>query len=178
MDLQTNNSPISPFIAGHEPQNLWPFFRRQGNCTNPYQGVNIRWVEGSTNSPTNSNAPVNPAPQCANGQFPNNRSCRPTTTTGRLAWALPTRRSRAWSSARASASITTMTPPTPASTWPVTWPGVSRILRAVGLRVKLLSTGPMRWAHRWGWRRRQHSAALHLRQPVQSQNYVQPGLAV
>ena len=49
------------------------------------------------------------------------------------------------SSARASACITTMTPPTPASTWPVTWPGVSRQLRAVGLPARPPSTGTTRW---------------------------------
>jgi hypothetical protein len=64
VDLQTNNTPITPNIGTQEPENLWPIFRRQGNCTNPYQGVNIEWV--GTN-----NAPVVPAPQCANGNFPN-----------------------------------------------------------------------------------------------------------
>ena len=71
VDLQTNGTPIAPTINGHEPENLWPFFRRQGNCTNPYQGISVVWVEGGTNSPTNPNAPVTPPPQCANGQFPN-----------------------------------------------------------------------------------------------------------
>jgi hypothetical protein len=70
-DFQTNNTPITPFTATHEPENLWPFFRREGNCANAYNGVNVRWVEGSTNSPTNPNALVTPGPQCANGQFPN-----------------------------------------------------------------------------------------------------------
>ena len=64
VDLQTNNSPISPFVSGPEPQNLWPFFTRQGTCSNAYQGVNVRWVNSS-------GTPVNPAPQCANGKFPN-----------------------------------------------------------------------------------------------------------
>ncbi len=64
VDLQTNNTPIAPNIGTQEPQNLWPFFRRQGNCTDPYEGVNVRWV-----GPTG--APVSPAPECANGQFPN-----------------------------------------------------------------------------------------------------------
>ena len=64
VDLQTNNSPISPFVSGPEPQNLWPFFRRQGTCSDPYQGVNIRWVNSS-------GGPVSPGPQCANGNFPN-----------------------------------------------------------------------------------------------------------
>ena len=64
VDLQTNNSPISPFVSGPEPQSQWPFFRRQGTCSDPYQGVNIRWVDASKN-------PVNPPPQCSNGHFPN-----------------------------------------------------------------------------------------------------------
>ncbi len=64
VDLQTNNSPISPFVSGPEPQSVWPLYRRQGTCSDPYQGVNVRWV-------TSSGAPVNPAPQCANGNFPN-----------------------------------------------------------------------------------------------------------
>jgi hypothetical protein len=64
VDLQTNNTPITPNIGTQEPENLWPIFRRQGNCSNPYQGVNVEWVGAS-------GAPVVPAPQCANGQFPN-----------------------------------------------------------------------------------------------------------
>jgi hypothetical protein len=71
VDLQTNGTPISPNIGTQEPENLWPIFRRQGNCANAYQGLNILWVEGSTNNPANPNTPVSPAPQCANGQFPN-----------------------------------------------------------------------------------------------------------
>lgn len=48
----------------NQPQANWPFFLRQGNCTDPYQGINVRWVDANKN-------PVNPAPQCANGQFSN-----------------------------------------------------------------------------------------------------------
>ena len=68
VDLHTNNTPIAPNIGTQEPQNLWPFFSRQGNCSDPYQGINVRWAQGSTNNLT---TPVSPAPQCANGQFPN-----------------------------------------------------------------------------------------------------------
>ena len=64
VDLHTNNSPISPFVSGPEPQSEWPLFTRQGTCSNAYQGVNVRWVDANKN-------PVNPAPQCANGKFPN-----------------------------------------------------------------------------------------------------------
>ncbi len=44
VDLHTNNTPIAPNIGTQEPQNLWPFFRRQGTCSDPYQGINVRWV--------------------------------------------------------------------------------------------------------------------------------------
>jgi hypothetical protein len=71
VDLQTNQTPIAPTINGHEPENLWPFFRRQGNCSNAYQGVNVQWVEGSANNAANPNTPVTPGPECANGNFPN-----------------------------------------------------------------------------------------------------------
>jgi hypothetical protein len=57
------NSLLYPTIA-NEPQSTWPFFVREGNCTNAYQGINVRWVDSSGN-------PVSPAPQCSNGQFPN-----------------------------------------------------------------------------------------------------------
>jgi hypothetical protein len=70
VDLKTNNTPITPNIGTQEPQNLWPIFRRQGTCSDPYQGINVRWTQGSTNNPANPNAGVIPAPQCANGQFP------------------------------------------------------------------------------------------------------------
>jgi hypothetical protein len=35
--------PKIEFIA-NAPQADWPFFVRQGNCTDPYQGLNIRWT--------------------------------------------------------------------------------------------------------------------------------------
>lgn len=56
------NSPLYPTIP-NEPQSEWPFFVRAANCSNPYAGINIRWV-------TRSGSPVSPAPQCNNGQFP------------------------------------------------------------------------------------------------------------
>ncbi|MGH9344455.1 MAG: hypothetical protein ACRD19_11925, partial [Terriglobia bacterium] len=58
------NSPLYPTIP-NEPQSEQPFFLREGNCTNPYQGINVRWVtsDGVT--------PVSPAPQCNNGEYPN-----------------------------------------------------------------------------------------------------------
>jgi hypothetical protein len=74
VDMHTNTSPISPAVSGPEPQQNWPFFMRQGNCNDPYQGVNVRWVtappKGQTATPDNT-SPVQPGPQCANGNFPN-----------------------------------------------------------------------------------------------------------
>ncbi len=70
VDLETNNSPLYPSVysaatGSVQPQNLWPVYMRQGNCLDPYHGVNVRWVESDRKTP------VNPAPQCANGNFPN-----------------------------------------------------------------------------------------------------------
>ena len=74
VDMQTNHSPIDPVIAGAEPQQNWPFFMREGNCNDPYQGINVRWVtappKGQT-ATTSNTSPVSPGPQCANGDFPN-----------------------------------------------------------------------------------------------------------
>jgi hypothetical protein len=73
VDMTTNRSPIDPVVSGPEPQQNWPIFTRQGNCSNPYQGVNVRWVTAAPpgQAATISNtSPVNPGPQCANGNFP------------------------------------------------------------------------------------------------------------
>ena len=66
VDLQTNNSPISPFVSGPEPQSQWPLYRRQGNCSDAYQGVNVRWVTSKWR-PCQSGAAVRqrPFPQFA-----------------------------------------------------------------------------------------------------------------
>jgi hypothetical protein len=74
VNMQTNRSPISPAISGAEPQQNWPFYMREGNCNDPYHGVNVRWVTAppSGQAATTSNtSPVSPGPQCANGNFPN-----------------------------------------------------------------------------------------------------------
>ena len=74
VDMTTNNSPISPVASGNEPQQSWPFFMRQGNCNSAYQGVNVRWVTAppaGQAATTSNTSPVNPGPQCANGNFPN-----------------------------------------------------------------------------------------------------------
>lgn len=74
VDMQTNRSPISPLVSGAEPQQNWPVFTRQGNCNDPYNGINVRWVTappaGQT-ATTSNTSPVSPGPQCANGNFPN-----------------------------------------------------------------------------------------------------------
>ncbi len=73
VDMTTNKSPIDPAVSGNEPQQNWPFFMRQGNCSNAYQGVNVRWVTAppaGQAATTSNTSPVNPGPQCANGDFP------------------------------------------------------------------------------------------------------------
>lgn len=61
--VDLNNSPQNG--APQEPESEWPYFVRQGNCENPYQGVPVRWVEAD------GVTPVTPAPQCANGSYSN-----------------------------------------------------------------------------------------------------------
>jgi hypothetical protein len=58
-----NNSPLYP--TPNEPANVQPYWIRQGNCSDAYHGISVRWVDSSGN-------PVTPPPQCANGQFSNN----------------------------------------------------------------------------------------------------------
>jgi hypothetical protein len=73
VDMVTNRSPIDPTVSGPEPQQNWPLFTRQGNCNDPYQGVNVRWVTAAPPgqaATTSNTSPVNPGPQCANGNFP------------------------------------------------------------------------------------------------------------
>src|SRR5690348_1191310 len=59
--VDLNNSPFYP--TPQEPQANWPFFVRQGNCSDPYAGINVRWV-------TSTKQPVSPAPTCSNGLLP------------------------------------------------------------------------------------------------------------
>jgi hypothetical protein len=61
--VSMENSPLYPTTA-NQPQANWPFFLRQGNCTDPYHGISLRWVEND------GVTPVTPAPRCSNGQFP------------------------------------------------------------------------------------------------------------
>ena len=46
------------------PLSEYPYFVRQGNCSDPYQGLNLRWVQSDGKTPTN------PPPTCSNGKFP------------------------------------------------------------------------------------------------------------
>jgi hypothetical protein len=46
------------------PLSQYPYFVRQGHCSDPYQGLSLRWVDQDGN-------PTSPAPVCSNGKFPN-----------------------------------------------------------------------------------------------------------
>ena len=54
------------FFSPQAPQSMWPYFVRQGNCTNPYQGLSINW----TNTAGTAGSSANPAPICSNGKYP------------------------------------------------------------------------------------------------------------
>jgi len=54
------------FFGPQAPQSQWPFFVRQGTCTNPYQGLAINW----TNTAGVAGSQANPAPVCSNGMYP------------------------------------------------------------------------------------------------------------
>jgi hypothetical protein len=49
------------------PQSQWPYFVRQGHCTNPYQGLSINWTDVTGVSGTQASPP----PVCSNGTYPN-----------------------------------------------------------------------------------------------------------
>ena len=61
--VNLTHSPLYP--SPNEPEHVWPYFLRQGNCNDAYQGVNVRWVQ------SDGVTPVSPAPACANGQYSN-----------------------------------------------------------------------------------------------------------
>jgi hypothetical protein len=61
--VNLNHSPLYP--SPQQPQSAWPYFVRQGHCSDPYAGINVRWVE------SDGKTPVTPAPVCSNGQLPN-----------------------------------------------------------------------------------------------------------
>ncbi len=58
------NAPT--FGSGTQPQAQWPFFVRQGNCSDPYQGLSIYWTDSTGKAGTRAN----PAARCSNGLLP------------------------------------------------------------------------------------------------------------
>jgi hypothetical protein len=47
------------------PQSQWPYYVRQGTCTDPYHGLSILWTKSATDT-----SPTSPAPVCSNGAYP------------------------------------------------------------------------------------------------------------
>jgi len=72
--VNMNNSPFYATSGTQQPLSAQPFFVREGTCSDPYQGIPVRWV---TPPPTGqiantaNTSPVVPAPTCANGKFSN-----------------------------------------------------------------------------------------------------------
>ncbi|HEY2013742.1 MAG TPA: TonB-dependent receptor [Bryobacteraceae bacterium] len=54
------------FFGPQAPQSQWPYFVRQGNCTNPYDGLAINW----TNTAGTPGSQASPPPVCSNGVYP------------------------------------------------------------------------------------------------------------
>ncbi|HWC97366.1 MAG TPA: TonB-dependent receptor [Candidatus Sulfopaludibacter sp.] len=54
------------FFGPQAPQSQWPHFVRQGNCTDPYQGLAINWTDTTGKAGTQASPP----PVCSNGTFP------------------------------------------------------------------------------------------------------------
>ena len=54
------------FFGPQAPQSQWPYFVREGNCTNPYQGLSINW----TNAAGVAGSQASPPPVCSNGMYP------------------------------------------------------------------------------------------------------------
>jgi hypothetical protein len=53
-------------FAPQAPQSIWPYFMREGNCTNAYQGLAINW----TNPAGVAGSQATPPPVCSNGKLP------------------------------------------------------------------------------------------------------------
>jgi hypothetical protein len=53
------------FFGPQAPQSIWPYFVRQGNCTDPYAGLAINW----TNTAGTPGSQANPPPICSNGKY-------------------------------------------------------------------------------------------------------------
>jgi hypothetical protein len=54
------------YFAPQAPQSQWPYFVREGTCTNPYQGLAINW----TNTKGVAGSQASPPPVCSNGAYP------------------------------------------------------------------------------------------------------------
>jgi len=54
------------YFGPQAPQSQWPYFVREGNCTNPYQGLAINW----TNTAGVAGSQASPPPVCSNGTYP------------------------------------------------------------------------------------------------------------
>ena len=54
------------YFGTQAPQSMWPYFVRQGNCTDPYHGLSINW----TNTAGTPGSSANPPPVCSNGKYP------------------------------------------------------------------------------------------------------------
>ena len=68
-DLLGNNFTVALptlFFGPQAPQSQWPYFVRQGNCSNPYQGLSINW----TNTAGTAGSQASPPPVCSNGTYP------------------------------------------------------------------------------------------------------------
>ncbi len=69
VDLLNNDFTVALpqlYFGPQAPQAQWPYFVREGNCTNPYDGLAINW----TNTAGTSGSSANPAPICSNGKYP------------------------------------------------------------------------------------------------------------
>jgi outer membrane receptor protein involved in Fe transport len=59
--------PVMPVMGnGTFPQSQWPYFVRQGHCSNAYQGLAINWTDSAGHAGTTANS----APVCSNGTLP------------------------------------------------------------------------------------------------------------
>ena len=54
------------YFGPQAPQSQWPYFVRQGNCTDPYQGLAINWTDTTGAAGTHASPP----PVCSNGTYP------------------------------------------------------------------------------------------------------------
>jgi hypothetical protein len=69
VDLLNNDFTVALpklYFGPQAPQSMWPYFVREGNCTNPYTGLAINW----TNTAGTAGSSASPAPICSNGAYP------------------------------------------------------------------------------------------------------------